>query len=170
MIPVFCEMNVKLYKAANTSRSRWERFRGGGLCVCVCVCVQKYLCTVVIGMTFAWLGGHSRNANIKKKNEWHVSYNLLLMAPSPKMSFASGCPWPASLKLKRFYFSFKIVPTKTVYQSKDSCNRRSSDSISWNAAQLALFCEKAALLAGNLAFQWKERAGSEWYLFVHFTN
>lgn len=62
-------------------------------------------------------------------------------------------------RAENILFSLKIVPPQTVYQSKDSCNRTSSNSIFWHAAQLALFYDKVDLLARNLASPWKERAG-----------
>ena len=64
MISVFCEMNIKLYKAEKTSENHSERLGSGGIFGFVCMQVFLVLFT---GKTFAWLGKHSRGANIKKK-------------------------------------------------------------------------------------------------------
>lgn len=66
---------------------------------------------------------------------------------------------------EKIFFFLKIVSTGTIYRSKDSCHR-SSDSIFWNAAQLAFLSDRAALLAGSLVSQWEEVARSEFCLFV----
>lgn len=70
---MFCEMNIKLYRAAKTSESHSERSgSGGGGWICVCVCMCTVFIVLFTGKTLAWLGGHSRGANIKNKTRWHI--------------------------------------------------------------------------------------------------
>lgn len=48
---------------------------GGGVgfgCVCACARARAVFIVLFTGKTLAWLGRHSRGANIKNKTRWHV--------------------------------------------------------------------------------------------------
>lgn len=110
-------------------------------CVCcVCVCV----CCFILWLDFC-LTGYAHQKCQYQKEKWTACCHIPSYSGSISQTLVNGlCIWVSLTSqslAERVLFFLKIVPTATVCQSKDSCNRRSSDGIFWKQPSW-LYCVK----------------------------